>query len=102
MHTLVKKLERDCLTYGEQLLWPVACYCLHTNYRGDQFGEATKCWRREHSVYVLSAAIISLNGTRVTAKLICGGGLKLTPPLRVQGKLVKLMLRQVFNSKNYK
>ena len=43
-------------------------------------GEATIWPEREHSVYELNAAIISLENIRVAAKLVCGGGLYGCPP----------------------
>ena len=45
----------------------------------DQFGEATMWPVREYSVYESSAALISSEILRVAAKLVCGGGLLLTP-----------------------
>ena len=62
------------------MLWPVAVLLFTYKTRGDQFGEATIWPVREHSVYELNAAVISLENIRVAAKLVCGGGLYGWPP----------------------
>ena len=73
---------------------------LFTNKPGGTSLARLRCGQlREHSVYELNAAIISLENIRVAAKLICGGGLY-GRPCQVQGKCSGFLLRQVFNSKN--
>ena len=65
----------------------MACYCLHAFNIGDQFGEATMWPVHEHSVYDVSAAIISLE-LRVAAKLVCGGVHLLTPHAKYEVSIV--------------
>ena len=90
------------MTYGDNCCGYAQCICLVFTYKqgGTSLGEATIWPEREHSVYELNAAVISLENIRVAAKLVCGGGLY-SRPCQVQGKCSRLLLRQVFNSKNY-